>query len=252
MKRFLSLVLVLLCLCTMASAEPRYPEKQGAVTDAAAVFSQSTMKDLAAFAKEVDNETSIRFYVATVDFLDGASLSNYANGLRQYWELDEDDLLLLLAVGEDRFGSFGGDEVNRCLSTQVQEKLLSACLEEPFLLQQYDEAITRYVPALANELSKVFDEELDLNGLFGQTQQAQVDWAQELSDRLDGLFQEDEPSPMDRVTHEDKETGFSLGKVILTIFLLSVIFGKRRGRRGCNPFTRLLAALGLWKLWDRK
>lgn len=252
MKRLLSLLLVLVCLCTVASAEPRYPEKQGAVTDAAAVLSQSTMKDLAAFAKEVDNETSIRFYVATVDFLDGASLSSYANGLRQYWKLDEDDLLLLLAVGEDKFGTFGGDEVNRCLSTQVQDKLLSAYLEEAFLQQRYDEAISRYVPALANELGKVYDENLDLGGLFGQTQQTQVDWAQELSDRLNGLFHEDEPSPIDRVTREDKETGFSLGKVILTIFLLSIIFGKRRGRGGCNPFTRLFAALGLWKLWDRK
>ena len=56
----------------------------------------------------------------------------------------------------------------------------------------------------------------------------------------------------------------SLGKVILTVFLLMIIFGNRghrrgRGRRddrrgcgcGCMPFSSILAALGLWKLWDR-
>lgn len=252
MKKLFCLLLALLCLCSFAAAEPRYPEKQGAVTDAAAVLSQSTVRDLNAFAKEVDDETSIRFYVATVDFLDGASLSNYANGLRQYWELEDDDLLLLLAVGEDKFGSFGGDDVKSFLSAQAQDKLLSTYLEEPFLSQQYDEAISRYIPALANELNKVFNEDIDMDGLFGQTQQTQVDWAEEWSNRLDEFFQEDEPSAIDRVTHEDKDTGFSLGKVILTMFLLSVIFGKRRGRRGCNPFTRLFAAFGLWKLWDRK
>lgn len=252
MKKCFCLLLALLCLCITATAEPRYPEKQGPVTDAAAVLSQSTMKNLNAFAEEVDDKTSIRFYVATVDFLDGASLSNYANGLRQYWEMDDDELLLLLAVGEDKFGSFGGDDVNGCLSSQVQDKLLSAYLEEPFLQQRYDEAISRYIPALASELNKSFDGDIDLNGLFGQAQETTVDWADEWSNHLDKLFQVDEPSPIDRVTHEDKDTGFSLGKVILTIFLLSVIFGKRRGRRGCNPFTRLFAALGLWKLWDRK
>jgi len=44
--------------------------------------------------------------------------------------------------------------------------------------------------------------------------------------------------------------------VILTLFLLSVIFGKKpRARRGCGcgcaPFSSLLAALGLYKLWDK-
>ena len=65
----------------------------------------------------------------------------------------------------------------------------------------------------------------------------------------------------DRVTREDKSTGFSLGKVLLTIFLLMVIFGNHQGRRGrrgrngcgcgCAPFSSILAALGLWKLWDK-
>ncbi|MBQ7866271.1 MAG: hypothetical protein IJ350_07860, partial [Clostridia bacterium] len=63
---------------------------------------------------------------------------------------------------------------------------------------------------------------------------------------------------LERVTEEDKDTGFSLGKVILTVFLLMVIFGKkdRRGRHGCGcgcaPFSSILAALGLWKLWDNE
>lgn len=252
MKKCFCLLLALLCLWTSATAEPRYPEKQGYVTDAAAVLSQSTVKDLSSFAQQLDDETILCFYVVTVDFLDGASLSNYANGLRQYWSLDDNDLLLLLAVGEDKFGSFSGNNANFWPSQQAQEKLLSIYLEEAFLQQRYDEALSLYVPALANEINKIFDGDIDLSGRFGQTQQADIDWAEEWSSRLNDLFQEDDPSPIDRVTHEDKDTGFSLGKVILTIFLLTVIFGKRRGRRGCNPFTRLFAGFGLWKLWKHK
>ena len=125
MKKIICLLVALMLLCSAALAEPRYPKKQGEITDAAAVLSQSTMKDLAAFIDEVDDETSMEFYVATVDFLDGETIEHYAEGLRQSWRLDDDDLLLLLAVGEDRFGTFGGEDVNKKLSPQVQEKLLS-------------------------------------------------------------------------------------------------------------------------------
>ena len=38
----------------------------------------------------------------------------------------------------------------------------------------------------------------------------------------------------DRVTQEDEDSGISFGKVVLTVFLLMVIFGgDRRRRRGC-------------------
>jgi len=58
---------------------------------------------------------------------------------------------------------------------------------------------------------------------------------------------------------QDDESGISLGKALLTIFLLMVIFGnsgKRRNRRGCGcgcmPFSSLLAGIGLWNLWGKK
>lgn len=260
MKKIICLLLCALLLCSTALAQPRYPKKQGEITDAAAVFSQSTMKDLAAFIDEVDDETSLDMHVATVDFLDGETIENYAAGLREAWRLSDDDLLLLLAVGEDRFGSFGGEDVNEKLSPQVQEKLLSTYLAGPFLQQKYDEAIAGYIPALTTEINKAYDENIKLNGLFGQQEQTAVNWAEEWSQRwaeanVKVNTNVHVKTGLERVTQEDKETGFSLGKVILTVFLLTVIFGKKDRRGcgcGCAPFSRLLAALGLWKLWDNK
>jgi len=260
MKKIICLLLTALLLFSTSLAEPRYPKKQGEITDAAAVLGQSTMKDLAAFIDEVDDETSMEFYVATVDFLDGETMENYAEGLRNAWRLDDDDLLLLLAVGEDKFGTFGGEDVNERLSPQVQEKLLSTHLAAPFLQQNYDEAIARYIPALTTEINKAYDENIKLNGLFGQQEQTAIDWAEEWSQRwADANVKVNTNvkvhTGLERVTQEDKETGFSLGKVILTVFLLTVIFGKKDRRGcgcGCAPFSRLLAALGLWKLWDNK
>lgn len=263
MKKIICLLLAMLLLCSAALAEPRYPEKQGEVTDAAAVLSQSTVKDLITFADAVDDDTPIDFYVATVDFLDGESLEDYAAGLRKKWNLHDNDLLLLMAVGEDKFGTFGGEDINRKISTQVQDKLLNTYLAEPFLRQQYDEAIRQYIPALTSEINKAYDENIKLNGLFGQTAPSQSieDWAEEWSKRWADASVKVKTdvkvkTGLERVTQEDKDTGFSLGKVILTVFLLMVIFGKknRRGRNGCGcgcaPFSSILAALGLWKLWD--
>ncbi len=260
MKKIICLLFAALMLFTTALAQPRYPQKQGEITDAAAVFSQSTMKDLAKFIDEVDDETSMEVYVATVDFLDGETIESYAAGLREHWRLGDDDLLLLLAVGEDKYGSFGGEDVNKKLSTQVQEKLLSAYLAGPFLRQSYDEAIVSYIPALATEIGKAYGETIKISGLFGQQEQSQVNWAEEWSQRWADTNVKVSANVkvhtgLERVTQEDKETGFSLGKVILTVFLLTVIFGKKDRRGcgcGCAPFSRLLAALGLWKLWDNK
>ena len=267
MKRFLSLLvaMLVLCACLPACAAPRYPERQGGTTDAAAVLSQSTLRDLATYAQRLKDETDIDLFVVTVDFLDGETLSSYGEGLLAQWKLDDDSLLLLLAVGEDKFATFSGKDVTRRLSRQVQDKLLSTSLEGPFLRQAYDEAIASFNPALTQEINKAFDADVSVGGLFGQAGSESLsveEWADEWARRWNAAHDE-EPTPDsvgDRVTREDKSTGFSLGKVLLTVFLLMVIFGNfsdRRGRHGrrrgcgCAPFSSILAALGLWKLWDK-
>ena len=270
MKRFLSLFLtlvLLLSLCLPAQAAPRYPERQGVTTDAAAVLGQSTLRDLDTYARRLEDETGISLSVVTVDFLDGETLTRYGEGLSDLWQLDDDSLLLLLAVGEDKFATFSGKDVTRRLSRQVQDKLLSTSLEGPFLRQAYDEAIAAFIPALTLEINKAFDAEVSVSGMFGLAEEERLsaeEWADEWARRWNAAHDEAEPagdSVGDRVTREDKSTGFSLGKVLLTIFLLMVIFGNHQGRRGrrgrngcgcgCAPFSSILAALGLWKLWDK-
>lgn len=58
MKRFLSLLvaMLVLCACLPACAAPRYPERQGGTTDAAAVLSQSTLRDLATYAQRLKDK----------------------------------------------------------------------------------------------------------------------------------------------------------------------------------------------------
>ena len=270
MKRFLSLLvaMLVLCACLPACAAPRYPERQGGTTDAAAVLSQPTLRDLSTYAQRLKDETDIDLFVVTVDFLDGETLSSYGEGLFAQWKLDDDSLMLLLAVGEDKFATFSGKDVTRRLSRQVQDKLLSTSLEGPFLRQAYDEAVASFIPALTQKINKSFDADISVAGLFGQAEAETLsveEWADEWARRWNSAHDGEDSAPDNmgsRVTREDKRTGFSLGKVLLTVFLLMVIFGNfsdRRGRYGrrrgcgcgCAPFSSILAALGLWKLWDK-
>lgn len=255
MKRCLACLLALWLFCAPALAEPRYPETARLVSDNAAVLSSSIAADLNTMNRMLDD---LQLYVVTVDFLDGATLAEYAEGLREAWDLDEDeDALLLMAVGEDQCGLFLGDDWP--LGHSLREKLMSTHFTEPFLKQDYNRAIAALMPALAEELNKTGDDELDMTGLFGVTAAAPADtWLHRGSDWE--YADEDEEDFAQRFSDEDDDTGFSLGKVVLTVILLMVIFGNHKkgryyhGRQGCGcfPFSSLLAALGIWKLWDRK
>lgn len=251
-SRLLVLLLALTLLCSAALAEPRYPARQQYGADAAAAFSSSTLRDLNKICEELEEEINVELHVAAVDFLDGVSITAYGEGLRSKWDLGSKDVLLLLAVGEDQFGLFGGDDFNEKLPVSTQQKLLSACLHTPFMAQDYDGALRAFIPALVEECAKAWNEDLDVGGLLGAPQTT----AEPFSVERWFLQQvEPEPEPERRITDEDEDTGLSLGKLILTIFLLSVIFGKKKHRRrsgcGCMPFSSILAALGLWKLWDK-
>ena len=261
MRRILSsltvLSLVIMLLLSSALAQPRYPEKRDAVNDAAAVLSKATVDDLTTLCKELANQKTLNLYVVTVDFLDGYTMTDYAEGLQAQWKLGKKDLLLLLCVGEDRYTLLGGKDVNEKLAPSTQRKLLATYLDDPFMRQQYDTAIAALMPALVTEINKVYHEDIDVTGLFGISSQAamQQDWLTNITQRA---MQAALPSPSASITDEDTRTGFSLGKVILTVFLLMVIFGnhgasRRRDRRGCGcgcaPLSSILAGVGLWKLW---
>ncbi len=259
LKRLVALCFACLLCCASALAEPRYPEKTGDATDAALLLSAQTLSDWAQLAENVKDETGVRLYLATVDFLDGTTLAEYGAGLRDKWDLGKKDLLLLMAAGEDTFGFFGGESVNEKFSVSAQEKLLSTAFQAKFLAQDYDGALASLGPALARELGKCYGETISTAGLFGQAQEVEQLTAQQWLERqvAQATAAPRQESLRDRVTQEDEDSGISFGKVVLTVFLLMVIFGGDRRRRrgcgcsgcGCAPFSSLLAGLGLWKLW---
>lgn len=249
LTRLGALLCLLACLCVCAAAEPRYPDKSGETTDAAGVLSHTTLEDLRTLDNRLDNADALRLKVVTVDFLDAADADDYAAALFERWRLDDEDMLLLLAVGEDKYAVHAGEDVNRLISPGIQSKLLATCLEEPFLQQEYDAAIAAFVPALVSEINKAYGESISTNGLFGRSSSSMfADWASKLQSGAQTI----EEAADSFLTREDESTGFSLAKVILTIALLMIAFGSRKKNRKGSPFFKLLAVFGLFKLWKKR
>ena len=159
--------------------------------------------------------------------------------------------MLLLAVGEDQFGSFAGKDVK--VSSAVRQKVMASTLSIPFLAQEYDEAIRSLMPTLVTEINKTYGKRIALDGMFGVEGAAlTVDWLEHALQKQEEQAQRIQETMERRAQRTEKEDddGISLGKIILTFIFLSMIFGKkgRRGGCGCAPFAGLF---GLWKLWDR-
>lgn len=261
MKRFFRSLLcsmaALVLLLSFAQAAPRYPAFQGSVTDAAAVLSGETVSQLKVVMEEIRDETDINLTVVTVDFLDGYPIDQYAQGLRSQWELFSNNILVLIAVGEDRCtADVGGDGGDVLIPLSTLQKLVNMHIAPAMLREDYNGAMHEFIPALLTELNKVYDTRLSAD-YFGMPPAAAEpvlpgDWLEEWTNR----FLDAQEYSGDRyANHEEEDDEVSLGKIILTFILLSIVFGKRKHRRregcGCSPISRILAMFGLWRLWDR-
>lgn len=229
MKKHIATLLLLLCFVLSlgfpALAEPRYPSQTGETTDAAAVLSHTTLEDLRTLDSRLDQADAMQLKIVTVDFLDAAEADDYAAALFDRWGLDDHEMLLLLAVGEDKYALEAGQNVDRLLSPATQSKLLAASFEEPFLNQQYDAAIAAFVPSLVREINKLCGTSVSTDDLFGRSSASLFDnWASSLRQNS-GDADESDASIF---TREDSRTGFSLLKVILIIAVLMFVFGSFR------------------------
>lgn len=249
-NRIIRLILtacLLTALCLTGFAEPRYPASSGETTDAAGVISHTTLEDLRTLDRRMDKEDTLRLKIATVDFLDASDVNSYAEALFDRWALDSDDILLLMAVGEDLYAVEAGKDADKLVPPAMMSKLLAAHFEQPFLQQEYDAAIAAFIPALVTEINKADRVSVSTDGLFGRSGANMfADWAVKLQEGAQTL----ETAAESIFTREDRSTGFSFIKVILTVILLMVIFGN--GRRKRSLFLRILSGITLYKIWKRR
>lgn len=223
-KRICCLLMCLL-LPFAALAEPRYPAQAGATTDRAAVLSHETLEDLRTLDSRLKAADALRIRIVTVDFLDAQDVQVYADTLFTRWNLSDDELLLLMAVGEDAYAIAAGANVDRLLAPATQSKLVSAYFVGPFLNQRYEEAIAAFVPALVREINKVCGTNVSTDGLFTRHAESLiVNWASTLSD--------DAAANSETVTVGKSDNAFlSWLAVIAIVAVLLVVFSPKRSKK---------------------
>lgn len=232
-RRILCIFLIVLLLAATAAAEPRYPDQDGLCTDAAAVLSASVLEDLDELDDRLDDADVPRLYIATVDFLDGSSVEDYADALFHRWHLDDDEVLLLIAVGEESFATACGSDAALHLTDELLSALLDTDFRPPFLAQRYDEAVASFAIALVKKINSLYRVGIRTGDLFRSASGS-------LYDNWNSMLHPADPpqSGLSFLTREDRASGFSVLKVLLIIVLLLLVFGSfRKGRRMAHPYA---------------
>ena len=278
MKKFLCTLLCLMMLALPLSAfgAARMPEWRSNINDSADVLSAQTVSDLAEFSKLVTQNADVDLHVATVHFLDGMEPQTYAEQLFDKWQLNETDLLLVCAAGEDSFATAMGAEAEKLLGRTNIDNLLYTSSEfgQLFRTQQYDAAVAAYCKGLNNLLQKQTGDSVSMDGLFGEeslTMGEPLD-VDEYFEKYGGALWRDvmdaiNETGVDYQTHyyeeEREENGLTAGGWIVLIVLIMIVLRQnkydraRRARRqasgcGCSPLGWIVGLLGLGFLFNRE
>ncbi len=266
-QRLLLLVVVLLLTVSCAYAEPRYNDKAETISDFANVFSADTISTLNEYNTTLKQKIGVTLYVTTVHFLDGQDVKTYANTLFTRWNLGSDDLLLLLAVGEDTFYTAAGSNISKKFPESSREVLFSSTFLTKYLALDYDGAMLEYIPKLTDVLSKNYNAAITLPKSFGATvtkpTKPEAVTKPAVIATIEDIFAEDPFFQTQRqqettVQQVERQSGANIGKLLLLLIIFYLIFSPRKKVRqfgqmagcsscgcGCAPLSWLLAILGI-------
>ena len=262
LKRIITCFVALALIFVLTTAQAAsYPARRGAVNDDAAVLSDSTAADVDTLNARGYGE----YTVVTRHFLGGADAQTYCDGLFSAWSMGEDDLLLLLVIGEERYAVAMGSRVAAAISSEQLNSLLSSRLRQPFLQDRdYDGAVGSFLLAAAIQVARYQGATLNTAGLFGTaaaststgtTAQNQAtslfsNWS---GNWWSGFFSDDEWDDTSEWTFStsnesdfEERSGFSFGKLILIAVVLWLIMRNRRrnGKSGLGAAGWGAAMLG--------
>lgn len=226
MKRVLCILAALLLLTLSAAAEPDYPDRSGVATDDASVLSVSLLVDLREMDDRLSEVNAPRLHIATVDFLDAAEADSYAEALFTRWELQDNDVLLLMAVVEDAWAIRTGKGVDALIPAGTIPGILSEC-ETLFQEQRYDAAIARFSAALVNEINRQCGTSVKTSDLFQRISDAPfTNWARSAT------LVEAAATPQE----QEESILVPILKVVVVVALLFLVFGVfNRMRKAKQP-----------------
>lgn len=170
MRRMMAVLFALmLCLgaCVPGRAETQYPLSQGIVTDLAEVLGEDVTWDLKTLAQRMNDEGLGSIRVVTRHFLGGTDASVYAKALFDAWGLGDEDVLLLMVIGEESYAMEAGAAARAALSNDTRTSLLATHFRNAFLQRKYGEAVWDVSVQTCAALAKAAGVTVSVSGLFG-------------------------------------------------------------------------------------
>lgn len=163
--RFCFALILILCLvlsCPVYGAvKVPQPSELFYVADYADVLSTETVDYIIAQNDALYSLTGAQVVVATVDFLDGAEIEDYAYTMFNEWGIGSKEknngVLLLLVIGEENYWAVQGKGLEDSLSSGVLGDLLYDYLEEDFAKGDYDAGVRKTFAALMDQMGKIYD-----------------------------------------------------------------------------------------------
>lgn len=177
LQLFVVLVLLLSCLLLppLAQAETAYGIIDQAesfyVADEANVLSADTETYIVEQNAVLEDLCGGQIVVATVDFLDGMDIEDYAYKLFADWEIGDADknngVLLLLAIGEEDYWCMQGKGLENNLTSGDIDDILWSYLEEDFAAGDYDRGVRSTFDALYDSVCAAYGLSGDVQGSDG-------------------------------------------------------------------------------------
>lgn len=244
MKTGALLLALALCLGTvsLAYAETEYPPRPDrTVSDLAGVLGEQAIEDTETLNERLLDAAGGRIFVLTRHFLGGADTQQYADQVFKVWNLEKDDALLLIVIGEEDFALSLGANSKNALPTESRNTLLGT-FRNAYKARQYDEALAALVLSLGQTMAKAKGNSLDAVGLFGTAAIQSTPQPQTVDDYWYGMFARDDYDARkndDETYWEDRqnqwrfeESSINWRSVIIWGLVIYFLFFRRKRRRG--------------------
>lgn len=218
----------------------RFPENKGVVTDDADVLDPRTIEDMEEYADMVEDETDVDIYVAMVHFTDGLDVQTYARTLFEKWELDEDDLLIVGAAGQDAFAMEMGSDVKKKVGSSGADNLFytSTGFSALFADQKYDQSFASLFTGMTELFNKEYREDMKMGKLFDHTTDittgsSDLFGSATWQNALGGI-----PSVQDMFEEESSNGLTAVHWILLAAILMIIINGSQPVRKKKNQWRR--------------
>lgn len=136
------------------------PTEQFYVADFANVLTQETEDYIVSKNDALFGTNGAQIVVATVDFLDGYEIEDYAYAMFNEWEIGSktknNGVLLLLVIGEENYWMLQGKGLEDTLSSGIMKSILSEDMEPFFAIGDYNTGVIETFKSVTEVIEGVY------------------------------------------------------------------------------------------------